>query len=154
MAGDLPFAFHAEAPDAWDPAMASDPDSGLTGDQCVIGGERYFVRGLLVIPVAGAEEDFTWGVWVEVSEGSFERMSELWQTPNREREPPYPGWLANALPSYAASTLGMLARVKTRPVGLKPVVQVSADDHPLSVEQQQGIPLDRVREIAAALGSA
>jgi hypothetical protein len=148
----LPFAFHAEAPDAWSPQRADDPESGLTADQCVIGGERFFARGLLVLPVRDADEDFTWGVWVELSSGSFERMSELWETPNREREPPYPGWLANALPGYRQSTLGMLARMKTQPVGLAPLVEVSADDHQLSAEQHEGITLARVREIAAALG--
>ena len=151
--GHTPFAFHAEAPDAWSAALADDPSSGLTADQCVIGGERFFARGLLVLPVSDAEEDFAWGVWVELSAGSFERMSELWETPHREREPPYPGWLANALPGYAASTLGVLARVKTRAVGLAPLVQVSADDHPLSDEQRNGITLARVREIAAALSA-
>ena len=154
MEGGSPFAFHAAAPDAWTAELAGDPESGLTADQCVIGGERFFARGLLVLPVRDAEEDFTWGVWVELSPGSFERMSELWETPNREREPPYPGWLANALPGYQASTLGMLARMTTRPVGLAPLVQVSADDHPLSAEQQQGIDVARVREIAAAIRGA
>ena len=152
MEGEPPFAFHAAVPDAWSSELASDPSSGLTADQCVIGGERFFARGLLVIPVLDAEPDFTWGVWVELSPGSFERMSELWETPNREREPPYPGWLANALPGYTASTLGMLARLKTQPVGRAPLVQVSADDHPLADEQRDGITLARVREIAAALG--
>lgn len=153
MAGDaIPFAHHAAAPDAWDPAADDDPESGLTADQCVLHGTRFFVRGLLVLPVRDAEDDFTWGTWVEVSSGSFERMSELWQTPHREREPPYPGWLANALPAYARSTLGMLARLRTQPVGRAPLVEVSADDHPLSAEQHDGITLARVAEIAAALG--
>ena len=150
-AEETPFAFHASAPDAWSADLGDDLESGLTADQCVIGGERFFARGLLVLPVVDAEPDFTWGVWVELSSGSFERMSELWETPNREREPPYPGWLANALPAYAASTVGMLARVKTRPVGLAPLVQVSATDHPLAAEQADGITLARVREIAAAI---
>ena len=154
MAGETPLAFHAAAPDAWSPDRASDERSGLTADQCVIADERWFVRGLLVLPVLDAEPDFTWGVWVEVSAGSFERMSELWETPKREREPPYPGWLANALPAYERSTLGMLARMTTQPVGLPPLVQVSADDHPLSVEQQHGITVARVEQIAAALGPA
>jgi hypothetical protein len=151
VAGGTPFAFHAAAPDAWSEELDSDAESGLTADQCVIGGERFFVRGLLVLPVRDADADFTWGTWIEVSAGSFERMSELWETPNREREPPYPGWLANALPAYAQPTLGMLARLKTRPVGLAPLIQVSADDHPLAVEQQDGITVARVREIAAAV---
>jgi hypothetical protein len=149
----LPFAFHAEAPDAWSSSLVEDPESGLTADQCVIGGERFFARGLLEIPVLDGEQNFVWGVWVELSSGSFERMSELWETPHREREPPYPGWLANALPAYEKSTLGMLARMKTRPVGLAPAVQVSADDHPLAQEQADGISLARVREIAAALSA-
>ena len=152
MAGETPFAFHAAAPDAWSDELAADERSGLTADQCVIGGERWFVRGLLVLPVRDADEDFSWGVWVEVSAGSFERMSELWETPNREREPPYPGWLANTLPVYEQPTIGMLARMTTRPVGLAPLVQVSADDHPLSVEQHEGITLARVEAIAATLG--
>jgi hypothetical protein len=145
------FAFHAASPDAWTDELASDPESALTDDQCVIAGERFFVRGLIVLAVRDAEEDFRWGAWVEVSSGSFERMSELWETPNREREPPYPGWLANALPAYEQPTLGMLARMKTQPVGRAPLIAISADDHPLSVEQQQGITLARVREIADAL---
>ena len=152
MEGEPPFAFHAASPDAWSAQLGSDPSSGLTADQCVIGGERFFARGLLVLPVVDAPDAaFTWGVWVELSSGSFERMSELWETANREREPPYPGWLANALPGYTASTLGMLARMKTRPVGLAPLVEVSADDHPLADEQRDGITLARVREIAAAI---
>ena len=151
---DVPFAFHAEAPDAWSADLASDDASGLTADQCVIRGERWFVRGRLVLPVTDAEPDFTWGVWVEVSEGSFERMTELWTEPRRVREPPYPGWLANALPAYSAPTIGMLARLKTQPVGVAPLVQVSADDHPLFAEMSSGITVARVREIAAALGSS
>jgi hypothetical protein len=143
--------FHAEAPDAWTPELVEDERSGLTADQCVIRGERWFVRGRLVLPVTDADEDFTWGVWVEVSEGSFERMGELWENEHRVREPPYPGWLANALPVYAQPTLGMLARLLTQPVGTAPLVQVSADEHPLFAEHTGGITSARVAEIAAAL---
>jgi hypothetical protein len=148
---DVPYAFHAEAPDAWTPDLAADERSGLTADQCVIAGERWFVRGRLVLPVHDAEPDFTWGVWVEVSAGSFERMTELWSDERRVREPPYPGWLANALPAYAQPTLGMLARLRTQPVGVAPLVQISADEHPLFAEHTQGITSARVAEIAAQL---
>jgi hypothetical protein len=149
--GDSPFAYDAAAPDAWDPALASDDRSGLTADQCVIRGERFFARGILVIPVLDAEPDFEWGVWMEISEGSFERMSDLWETAQREREPPYPGWLANDLPAYEQPTVGMLGRMKTRPVGKRPHIEVSATEHPLAVEQREGITVARVHEIAAAL---
>ncbi|MFD4373901.1 DUF2199 domain-containing protein, partial [Streptomyces sp. NPDC058527] len=76
---------------------------------------------------------------------------DLWDTPGREAEPPYFGWLTTDLPIYAPTTLNLKTHVHTRPVGERPYVELEATDHPLAVEQRTGITPDRVREIAAAV---
>src|SRR4051794_7667124 len=90
---ELPFAYHSPAPAYWSPDSAADGVSELGGEQCVIGDESFFVRGLIRLPVLDAEQDFEWGVWVSLSEESFLRMSDLWTTEGRENEPAKFGWL-------------------------------------------------------------
>lgn len=43
---------------------------------------------------------FSWGVWVSLSRDSFSRAADLWDTPGREAEKPYLGWLTTDLPVY------------------------------------------------------
>ena len=73
-------------------------------------------------------------------------MSELWESFGRENEPPYFGWLSTALPCYP-DTLNLKTHVHTRPVGLRPLVELEPTEHPLAVEQQNGITMVRVKEI-------
>lgn len=40
------------------------------------------------------------------------------------------------------------ARVHTRPVGKRPYIELEQTDHPLAIEQRDGITMQRVREIA------
>ena len=142
-------AFDSDAPADWDPALAGEEGSALGSDQCVVRDERWLLRGNLVLPVQGDGEDLVWGVWLSVSEGTFDRAAELWEHPHRVREPPYPGWLATELPGYEVSTLGMLARLRHRPVGLRPLVVLHGSDHPLAVEQREGIGPERAEQLAA-----
>jgi hypothetical protein len=77
-------------------------------------------------------------------------MTKFWETPGREKEPPYFGWLCTSLPLYP-ETLLLKTNVHTRPVGQRPFVELQPTEHPLAVEQRNGITMDRVREIAEAL---
>ena len=148
---ELPFAFHAEAPDYWSDEAAADPDNELSSDMCLIGGQG-FVRGLIRLPVLDGDGPFEWGVWVSLSDESLERAAELWETEGREAEPPMFGWLSNELGLYEPSTLNLATQVHTQPVGLRPLVELDpADDHPLAVEQREGISRARVEQIAARL---
>ena len=148
----LPLTFAADAP--WSyfgvPEAERDERTILTSDQCVIDGEKFFIRGQLELPIHGSPEPFTWGVWVEVSNADFDRMGEVWETPGRESEPPYNVRLDTLLRIYP-DTVGLSAKLITRPVGLRPLVQVASDSHPLAQEQNSGIPMERVRAIAAAV---
>ena len=145
-----PLVYDADAPAYWYglPPEEREARAELTTDQCVIDGKSFFLRGNLEIPITGSNDKLVWGVWVSVSEESFWRATELWETEGRESEMPYFGWLSNALPAYDAETISMKARLKTRPVGLRPLVDLLPTEHPLSQEQQHGITYERVREIA------
>ena len=126
------------------------PGNVLAEDQCVIGGEHYFIRGLIEIPVLDGEpgDVFSWNVWCSLSEKNFDRAQELWETPGRESEPPYFSWVSNDVGIYEPATLNLKAMVHTREIGRRPFVELEPTDHPLAVEQRTGITLDRVRAIA------
>jgi hypothetical protein len=148
----LPFAYGAAAPAYWTEETAALEGSVLGEEQCIIGPDGFFVRGRIVLPVLDADDDFEWGVWVSLSEESFERTGELWETPGREAEPPYFGWLSTELaPAYPSTLPDLAADLITRPVGERPVVVLHDADHLLVREQQRGITVTRVQEIAETL---
>lgn len=120
----------------------------LGTDQCVIAEQHFFVRGLVSIPVQESDQPFEWGVWVSLSEENFEAMSAAWEEEGRERAAPMFGWLSSELPVYEPSTLNLKTEVHTQPVGLRPQIQVDDTDHPLAVEQRNGISLARVQDLA------
>lgn len=119
-----------------------------TGDFCEIDGEGYFVRGQIEIPVHGEDELFRWDVWVSLSKENYQRSVGLMNRQGREEEAPYYGWLSTELEVYGP-TLGLKVLVHTQPVGLVPRIELQRSEHPLCVEQRDGITLERVKEIVA-----
>jgi len=148
---ELPLSYGSRAPDLWGPEAERDDQSELGEEQCVLADEHFFVRGRIVIPVVDYPEDFEWGVWVSLSRESFERMSELWESPERELEPAYFGWLSTGIPVYQPTTLNLKTNVHSQIIGVRPVIEVEPTDHPLSAQQRNGISLDQVREFATQL---
>ena len=148
---EMPFAYHAAAPAPWSPEMEEEPGSVLGDEQCIIGGEVFFVRAIIRLAVLDAADEFEWGVWVSLSEPGFMRMNALWEREGRENEPPMSGLLSSHLPVYEPTTLGLDTTVHTQPVGLRPLVELEPTQHPLALEQRQGIMLERVQEFAERL---
>ena len=148
---DLPMCLGAPAPALWYsiPESERGEDSELSSDQCVIQGKHFFVLGRLSLPVLDGQGPFVWLVWVSLSEKSFLRVNELWEQEGRESEPPYFGWLQSALP-YEPTTLSLKTSVQTSTVGQRPVVTLEATDHPLAIEQRDGIDMARVQQIVEA----
>ncbi|WP_037573880.1 DUF2199 domain-containing protein [Phaeacidiphilus oryzae] len=144
-------SYSTMAPDVWDEGFANASDSMLSSDQCVIEAQHFFVKGMIEIPVIGSDQVFSWGVWVSLSRDNFARALNVWETPGRESEPPYFGWLTTSLSIYSPSTLNLKTNLHTRKVGQRPFVELEPTDHPLAVEQRTGITLDRVREIAESV---
>ncbi|OKJ65215.1 hypothetical protein AMK27_05235 [Streptomyces sp. CB02009] len=136
------------APDVWDESFSDRSDSLLSSDQCVIQAQHYFVKGLIEIPVIDSDDVFSWAVWVSLSRENFARAADKWNTPGREAEAPYFGWLSTELSLYSPSTINLKTHVHTRPVGHRPRIELEPTEHPLAVEQRTHITLARVREIA------
>ncbi|PQO43237.1 DUF2199 domain-containing protein [Blastopirellula marina] len=149
---ELPMDYGAQAPHLYYdlPEAERATRCELTDELCVIDDEFFFLRGCLEIPILDADRPLVWGVWVSLSRDNFARTAELWETPGREAEPPMFGWLMTSLPLYP-NTLSLKTHVHTRPIGERPTIELEPTDHPLAVEQREGISLARVEEIAAAI---
>lgn len=140
---DLPRCFGAEAPwYALVPASEFQQRVSLTADQCVVDDTSFFIRGHLDIPIDGEVEPLTFSVWSSLSEQSFLHMSERWALPERAGDPPYFGWLSSSIPAYP-NTVNLKLSVQSRAPGQVPLFSVEPSDHPLSVDQQQGISRER-----------
>lgn len=145
-----PMSWGPDAPDVWAAMIPDEREkSGELGtDQCVIDEKHFFVRGRIEISVASKADPFAWLVWIEVSVVDFLAMSDLWTAVGRENKSlPYSGHLANELSIYERPTLGLAVKVHTRPVGVRPFVEIT-DDHELRYEQRNGISSHRVQQIA------
>jgi hypothetical protein len=119
----------------------------LSSDQCVIDNRYFFICGNVEIPILDSQEVFVWSVWVSLSKANFDRAHKLWTKQGRESEPPYFGWLSTQLPIYP-TTLNLKTNVHTRPVGQRPYIELEQTDHPLAMDQHNGISMERVQESA------
>ena len=148
----LPLDFSCDAPDYW--AQIPESERAQHGkcdsDLCMIDRRDFFVRGCLEIPIIGRDDRFVWGMWVSVSETNFHRILDLWTAPDAENEPPMFGWLCNDIPLYPR-TLELATHVHLRSGGRRPAIELEPTDHPLAIEQRDGISIARVEEIAAQL---
>jgi hypothetical protein len=120
----------------------------LKSDTCVVDQEHFFVRGCLEIPVDGETEPFAWGVWVSLSKDGFAEFVACFDQPKRSHIGPFLGWLSAELPLYP-STENLKTRVHLRDNGIRPYIELEPTDHPVAIEQRNGISVDRVAEIYA-----
>ena len=114
------------------------------------GGEHYYVRGLLEIPIPSLDRYFGYGAWIEVDGESYDRLGELWDDERGREEPAFSGRLANELAPYAG-TFGLPVMLQLREVELLPVIELVDTDHRLRAEQQNGITEARAQELAATV---
>ena len=144
-----PLSYGFEAPAAWYdvPEEELEQRTKLVKNTCIVDDQYFFILGNIPLPIVGSDEEFQWTVWVSLSEKNFARAIELWEQPGRESEPPYFGWLSTSIPTYP-DTLNLKTLVHTQPVGDRPIIELEPTDHPLAVEQREGITWERVREIA------
>jgi hypothetical protein len=121
----------------------------LTSDTCVIDEKWFFVRGSIEIPVHGVDAPFIWGVWVSLSEKSFKQFLESYGAKDRNDQGPFFGWLCSYIGDYP-DTLNLKTMVHLRNEGLRPYIELEQTDHPLALEQRNGIPMARVAQIYEA----
>lgn len=120
----------------------------ITSDLCVIDDTDFFVRCLLLIPIRGTEECFGLGVWSTLSKPNFLRYQEHYDEDMSDWEPMF-GYLSNQITDYP-DTLSLHLNVQPQEKGARPHVTVKPSEHPLSIDQREGIPLERAIEIATS----
>ena len=118
----------------------------LTEDTCVIDDKHFFVRGCIEIPVQGSNEPFIWGAWVSLSEENFFKFQELLGVDVRSNHGPFFGWLCSPPRPYPDSC-NLKTMVHLRDHGTRPYIELEPTDHPLAVEQREGISVARLAEI-------
>jgi hypothetical protein len=147
---DLPLDWAFDAPLYWEGPRGENDE--LSPDLCIWtdddGRENFFIRGVLELPVIGSGDVFAYGVWSSLSEDSFRRVVEMWEDPKRTEEPPYFGWLSNAIPDFP-DTVNLPLSVVTRELDQRPCFELHDGDHPLVAAQREGVTLDFVFGIAA-----
>lgn len=142
-------SFGWPAPHPYDGLSDADRDTiaTLTPDTCILRyGDvtDYFARTTLEIPIHGVAEPFLWGVWVSLSEKSFERYTSTWE--RHDEADRWFGWFSNQLPYYP-DTMNLKTTVRPRNGGQRPIIALEETDHPLSLHHHHGIS----RELAQAI---
>jgi hypothetical protein len=146
----LPLCFGADAPwRALAPEAEFDDRVELTADQCVVDEQHFFVRGHVELPIIDSTDTFAWSVWCSLSEKSFRHMTARWEDPERDGDG-YFGWLSSPIPVYP-STIHLKTNVRIRPIGLVPLIEIQDCEHPLFIDQRDGVTLARVHEFVHAL---
>jgi hypothetical protein len=115
----------------------------------VLDRRKLFVRGCIEIPIVDLKEVFRWGVWVSVSKPNFKLILDLWDEEIRSDQAPIFGWLCNNIRGYP-ETFGLKTYVRLRNDGIRPLIQLEPTEHPLALEQREGITLRRIEEIVSA----
>jgi hypothetical protein len=141
-----PFDLAARAPDPWPHQTVYEPNSALrlegdflSEDFCVLGGQYFFVRAVLEIPVRGLEQPFGFGCWSTLSRTNFERYVEGFDAGDYPADEQWTGWLCNQLLDYVGDApVGVWVQLRTG--RQRPLLWVAGDDEPLAVCQEEGMP--------------
>jgi hypothetical protein len=149
----VPNCFGIEAPwRAFVPDDEFDLRVKLSKDQCVIDEAHFFIRGHIELPILGTLDSLTFSVWSSLSEKSFYQMSDHWDEADRGEDAPYFGWLSSPISPYS-DALNLPLSVQTSSLGLVPLFTVTQSDHPLAIDQKNGISVRRWHEITLAVMS-
>lgn len=108
-------------------------------------GMHYFARVILEIPIHGVEEPFMWGVWVSLSQQSYEHYIETWDNPDKDRA--YFGWFCSRLPYYK-NTLSLATDVLHTGIGQRPHLHLHESEHELYKDFINGISIEKAQKIA------
>jgi hypothetical protein len=153
-------ALAAFAPDPWphgekreiNDALRLDGDF-LSEDFCVLGGKNFLVRAVLEIPVQGLAEKFSFGCWSTLSRENFDKYLEGFNDSNYPDWGPWTGWLCNQLETYIG-TKPQSVYVFPQPNRQRPTLRIMNSVHPLAIDQEKGISVERLVEILRFYGHA
>jgi hypothetical protein len=116
----------------------------LTSDTCIIDQEDFFIRGVIEIPVQDYPHPFGFGVWVSQKKENFYTYLE---NSDSEEIGPFFGWLSNNIAYYPENTVSLQTMAHFRSGGLRPRIELEPTDHPLAIDQRNGITMAKAWEI-------
>src|SRR5215467_5113173 len=146
-------------PDFWQGSEEYSPNSEiltstniLTEDFCILDGEHFFVRGVVLLPIRGGQgAAFGFGTWATLSRTNFDRYIETFDSGEQGDLGPWFGWFSNRLEGYP-DTLNLKCQVRPRAGRQRPYIELESAEHPLAIEQREGITFDRLLDIYALHG--
>lgn len=118
----------------------------LTDDTCVIDQQYFYLRGTLEIPVIDASESLIFGAWVCVTKASFDQYLQVKRTDKWQDEAPLLGLLCTSIKGYP-ETLDLKTEVHFRGPDIRPTIELEPTDHPLAVQQREGVFMNSLQEI-------
>lgn len=113
-------------------------------DLCSLDDTRYFIRGVVYVPVQQLGTNFGWGVWAEVSEETFFRYHKIYDN-DGSNEPPAAGILANTPPGY--TNVEQPLEIHFGPPDKRPVFTPSPTAGEFYHEQIEGMPVRKWHSI-------
>lgn len=116
----------------------------LTENLCIV-DDYYFHKGELMIPINDYPKDLIFNVWMTITKENFELRNTLWHDPERLKQQPYFGFLQNIVPTYDNSFY-LKALACENNVGFTPDIVVIEENHPLRIDQLNGITLKEAHE--------
>lgn len=135
----------ADRPDHWWGVPEEEREQGvkLTSDTCII-DDDYFIRGVILIPVHERRQPFGFGVWVSQKRENFYTYLDNFES---DQIGPFFGWLCTNIRYYPVDTQQLKTMAHFRGGKLRPTIELEPTDHPLAVDQREGITLAKAWEI-------
>jgi hypothetical protein len=115
----------------------------LTSDTCIIDNEDFFIRGLIEIHVHDYKHNFGFGVWVSQKCENFYTYLENFDSGDIG---PFFGWLCTRINYYEENTQLLKTMAYFRK-GWRPSIVLEESDHPLAIDQREGITLNKAWEV-------
>jgi hypothetical protein len=120
----------------------------LTSDTCVIDDSAFYVCGCLELPVVDSVDILSFRIWVSLSKTNFYEFQNLLEVATRSSFGPYFGWLSVPIPTYPDS-MNLKTHAHLRDNGIRPLIELEPTDHPLAIEQRNGVGEARIQELYA-----
>ncbi len=90
-------------------------------------------------------------MWSSLSKDNFDLYLKTFDSGEQGSLGPWFGWFSNRLLDYP-ETLSLKCQVHPRDGRIRPWIKLEPTEHPLAIEQQQGITFDRILELYALSG--
>jgi len=94
---------------------------------------------------------FEIGAWSSLAKNNFVAYLEHYDDQDQVALGPWFGWFSNRLKGYA-DTQKLKCAVQPRSGGLRPSLELEPTDHPLAVQQRDGISFDQILDFYALNG--